>query len=157
MRGMREVHRLQQSLDVTVNRLCALEAEADVKAEFARYLCVLVSAFLERALQEWAYDVGGRLGGTRFERFVQSGMVQYRSPNSEQVLQCVGAFDPAWKDELQSSYAAELEAANSVVNQRHNVAHGRQSNVTLSQFEEYYRFIKRLVRALETFGMGQSG
>jgi hypothetical protein len=54
MTGQAEVKRLKQHLDATFQRIKGLPAGVDmeIQSDFARYLCVLVSGYLEKSVAE---------------------------------------------------------------------------------------------------------
>ncbi len=49
---MREIVSQQNRLDYLFTRISKLEGDAELQAHFARYLCILVSGFLEKAILE---------------------------------------------------------------------------------------------------------
>jgi len=51
--GIQEVWKLKQRLDATFERIDEIDSVAiEVQSDFAKYLCVLVSGFLERSIVE---------------------------------------------------------------------------------------------------------
>ncbi len=58
MTGRAEVDRQRQQLDTTFSRASGLDADAELLSDFARYLCVLVSGFVEQATIELLIESG---------------------------------------------------------------------------------------------------
>lgn len=52
MTGRAEVGRLRQVLEDTFKRAEKVGGDTELQSDFARYLCVLVSGFLEKAVAE---------------------------------------------------------------------------------------------------------
>jgi hypothetical protein len=52
MNGRAEVERLRQHLDATFKRIGSVDSDLELLSDFARYLCVLVSGYIERAVAE---------------------------------------------------------------------------------------------------------
>lgn len=52
MNGRAEVWRLRQRLDATFKRVNLAPADAELQSDFSRYLCVLVSGYVETAVTE---------------------------------------------------------------------------------------------------------
>jgi hypothetical protein len=52
MNGRAEVWRLKQRLDATFERAGRVGSDLELQSDFARYLCVLVSGYMEKAVVE---------------------------------------------------------------------------------------------------------
>ena len=68
MTGRAEVERRRRQLDTTFARARGLDADAELLSDFARYLCVLVSGFVEQATIELLLEYVRN----RSERSIQS-------------------------------------------------------------------------------------
>jgi hypothetical protein len=70
--------------------------------------------------------------------------------NTERLLQFVGAFEKEWRQNLERFVSGERKAAlDSVVANRHNIAHGDPVNITYVQLKEYYRSVCEVVDYVE--------
>jgi hypothetical protein len=52
MIGRREVQRNRHRLDATFERIKRIQADAELQSDFAKYLCILVSGFIETSIKE---------------------------------------------------------------------------------------------------------
>lgn len=138
MSGRQEVHRFRTRLDATFKRGQALDGD-QVRADFARYLCVLVSGFLETSTVELLLDYSTRLSAPNVGAFVDTALERRTNLNVERLSQLLGAFSSDWSDKFGKFLTLERETAvNSVVANRNQIAHGANQGITLVQIQIYY-------------------
>jgi hypothetical protein len=141
----------------TFQRIEALAARANdstvddlVRAHIAQLICVVASGALESACQSilGAYvDKTARHATVKYAK-VQLGRVM--NPNPESIESLIGAFDKVWADSLRVYWQGEVrDAINSIVRNRHNIAHGRSTTVTLGQVLPWVKCAKQFCTKLE--------
>lgn len=148
MTGREEVHRLTQRLDATFARArgAAVGGEPELQSDLAKYLCVLVSGYVERCSAELVSEHSRRTGPRTFERFVDRHARRPQNLNAEKLKQFVGAFDPIWAESLGAYLVDERKAAlDSVVALRHAIAHGQPAEVTLVRIQDYWNQVKKVI------------
>lgn len=148
MTGRAEVRRLEKQLDATFQRIKALGPSGDieVQSDFARYLCVLVSGYLEKSVAELVLDHARRNGGTTLQRFVEYETRRFTNANSRRLLDLLGSFHPDWRRDLERFMVDDLkDAVDSVINLRHTIAHGGTVGVTYQRVSGYYERVKKVV------------
>ncbi len=124
--------------------------QPELRSHWVRYLVVLTSGFLETSVgyiyTEYARVKSeqrvGKYVAARLERPVNLGM--------DRLEQLVRDFDDAWLDELQKhpDFDQIRSSVQSVVSNRHKVAHGDDINTTFSQLEGYYNGVIKLLDIL---------
>lgn len=146
MNGRAEVSRLRQRLDAAFSRVHQLNADAELQSDFARYLCVLVSGFLETAVSELVLEHARRAGAATLQRFVESRTRHFANANSQRLLTLLGSFDPDWRMSLEALLIDDLkDAVDSVVSLRNKIAHGESVGITFQRIADYYDRVKRVV------------
>lgn len=128
--------KLQSELDAInyVRSNCAVaEANPECQAHWARYLCVMVAGFLENALYEVYRDYLDSANLTSMK------LKQTRNPQSGAFINMAKKFNHSWLNELQEfmSDAGRAIAIDTIMRQRHRIAHGEASEITMSQIAEY--------------------
>ena len=149
MTGRNEVHRLTQRLDATFARAKLLgHADSELLADFARYLVILVSGFLENALVEIVLDHARKGSRPSVQRFVQSRLKGQTNMKCQRILDLLGSLDETWRKELEGFLVDEKkDAVDSVIALRNAVAHGEHAGgVTVSRISGYYQQIQLVVR-----------
>jgi len=150
MTGIAEVRRLANVLDATFLRVTKLTAEAELQSDFARYLCVLVSGFLENAVAELLIEHARKHAGPSVLRFIDSEARRITNVNAQRLKSFLGRFDEDWLKDLDAFLVDERKAAvDSIVSLRNRIAHGHSVGVTLVRVKEYYEQVKLVVARLE--------
>lgn len=148
MKGYAELHRLRQSLDAAFSRYPD-SRDLELNSDFAKYLCVLVSGYFERGLQEIAYEYCKDRSQDGIRDFIDHSVRRLRNPSPDTLLPFVGRFSNAWKAELEINYSDELSAVSSVVSHRHRIAHGLPSDISYLRIKEWYESSNRMMDHLE--------
>ena len=145
--GRREVERLRSRLDAVFSRFTDLdEDKLELRADFARYLCVLVSGFLEKAVSELLYEHTRQRSSPTVSRHVGQRLDRFQNASKGRILDLAGSFDHAWRDDLEAFISDEKAAAvGSIVNERHRIAHGEDSTISYVRVKEYREHIDLVV------------
>ena len=126
MTGLAEISRLKQRLDSTFKRANNIGQDAELQSDFARYLCVLVSGYIEKALIELVLEHARQRGAPTLQRFVeQQTTKRFNNPNASRVQELLGSFDTGWQKEIEKFLIDERkDAVDSIVALRNAIAHG---------------------------------
>jgi hypothetical protein len=149
MNGRAEVSRLRKRLDAAFGRMPSSSAEPELQADFAKYLCVLVSGFFENAIVALILDYVERRSAPEIMTYVERQLSRWTNPNAEKIATLFGAFRPEWKDSLDSFLVDQRrDSVNSLVALRHQIAHGASVGTSLSQIKSYYTVIIEVLNHL---------
>lgn len=147
MNGRAEVSRLQKRLDATLARAPQSTTDVEFQSDFAKYFCVLVSGFFENAIIALVLDFAQKRSAEEVSLFIERQLDNWTNPNCEKILQLLGGFKTAWREEVEK-YLADDErksAVNSLVALRHKIAHGESVGTSLSQVKSYYKIVLDVV------------
>jgi hypothetical protein len=146
MTGALEVSRLKGRLDATFQRAPPPSADVEIQSDFARYLCVLVSGFLENAIAALILDFAQRRSSREIASFIEYQLDYWTNPNTEKICSLLGSFSADWRTKSEQFLIDERKAGvNSLVALRHKIAHGESVGTSLSQVKEYYATAKKIV------------
>jgi RiboL-PSP-HEPN len=146
MTARQEVSRLTQRLNGTFERVSKLGDDLELRADFARYLCVLVSGYLEAAVVECAGWYATRRSAPPVAAYVSRNLEHFANPNAERLLQLVGSFNADWRASVEEFLVDERkEAVDSVVALRNQIAHGESVGVTYVRIKAYYDAVREVV------------
>ena len=121
-----------------------------VRSDFACYLCVLVSGFVESVVADIAADHCRNRSSQTVMNYVESRVARPGVLNTERLLQFVGLFNIEWRQMLEQYVAGERkDALDSVVANRNQIAHGESVNLTYARILEYYRNVCQVVDFVE--------
>jgi hypothetical protein len=146
MTGRNEVNRLKQRLDATFKRVKGVGQDAELQADFSKYLCVLVSGYLEKAVFTLVVDHARKVGAPSLQRFVHQRTKNFANAKSQKLINLLGDFDQGWRISLEGILVDDLkDAVDSVVNLRNTIAHGDSVGVTYQTVVDYYLRVQNVV------------
>lgn len=152
MMGQAAVASLRQRLDATFDRASQTSSDAEVLSDLARYLCVLVSGFLEQAVVELVLEHVRRRSSPTVLRHVESQLRRrFTNAKCQRLIELLGTFDPELRTQLEGVLVDEYrDAVDGIVDLRNRIAHGQGSvPLTMDRVREYYERIKSVVEAIE--------
>ena len=148
-----EIARQIVAVRLLIQKTCiAADGELELQAHWAKYLCVLVSGVLENALVELYRDFSSKAASEPVANFAGSRLAKIQNPNADRFVQTARSFKISWGDDLALFLESEgrKDAIDSVMNNRHQIAHGKSSGITvarvgnyLDKAEEVLNFIER--------------
>ena|SRR5438270_10497617 len=150
MRGEQEVRALRQRLDAAFERAKTLMAlDIEVQADFAKYLCILVSGYIETSVAQLAIDYCRRRAQTNVSNYANRELSRLQNVKAERLLQLVGSFSEDWRKDVQSYIEGRRrDALNAVIDSRNKIAHGESVTITYSRIREYDTAIQEIVAFL---------
>ncbi|MGF6265044.1 hypothetical protein OKW49_005972 [Paraburkholderia youngii] len=140
MSGRGEVHRLRSRLDATFGRAPDPTTDPEFQADFAKYLCVLVSGYLESALCALLLGYAQTRSSREVVSFVERQLGPWTNPKAEKIIDLFGSFNQDWRDNLTAFLVDQRkDSVNSLVALRHKIAHGESVGTSLSQIKFHYQ------------------
>ena len=137
----------KQYLDYLFSKSALLKENDELLAHWARYLCVLVSGWLEISVYEIYSDYAQKRSSENVSRYVSSRLRKFQNPKMNNILSLTSDFSMEWRDMLQQCTNGEIkDALDSIVANRHLIAHGESCNISYERLKEYYG---RAVKAIE--------
>jgi hypothetical protein len=144
--GRAEVARLRQRLNNAFDRFPLVGDDTQVKADFARYLCILLSGFLEQAIVALATEHSRVRSARTVLSYASSQLDRFQNPKTERILTLVGQFDLDWRHRSEAFIIDDLkDAVDSVRSLRNQIAHGENVGVTYAQVDQYRQRVEKVV------------
>ena len=140
----------QNRLDALFKKVDQLpEDDLQFLAHWASYLCVLTSGFIEVGMRSILLAYATSSASPSVVRYVDRQLARVQNPNMEIVLQVVRSFSEDSATSLEAFTSGEIAASvNSVIANRHSIAHGKSVDLTLARMKVYYRDSVRMLEAL---------
>lgn len=136
--GRAEVRRRKQQLDATFAQVEGAGFPPELVSHFSRYLCVLVSGFVEQSVKELIAQYVRTKANPQIQRFAGQRMRRVQNIDLDRLKDILESFDPAWWQNLSYRRSDELSALDSVATVRNGVSHGSDSGITLATIKQYY-------------------
>ncbi len=145
-----EVVREKQRLDYLFSKGAAFSEDLEIQSHWARYLCILVSGFIERAIRDAYRQYSVKNAAPYVGNYVGGRLKQFQNPKMDKVIQLTQAFSFDWAEALQSTADEESKAAvDSIVALRNAIAHGENSGITFVRIKNYYERALKVVEIIE--------
>ncbi len=147
---LREILRYKQRLDNLFSKISAFSgrpAEFELRSHWTRYLCVLVSGFLEVSIYEIYTAYAKDKSAPNIANYIEAQLEGFQNPKMGKILQVVEAFNPKWAEEIQNlpDYLKIKNAVDSVVANRHKIAHGEDVDIEYNRLRSWYADVYKLI------------
>lgn len=146
------IHTARNRLDSTFERVASISMEdSELRSDGARYLCVLVSGFLETSVTALIIGYVSQVSHPRAAKLVEKHLRRTTNLKAEKLAQLIGSLDAQWENDLRDFMDDEAKAAiDSVVDLRHQIAHGGHTSVSYNTVRSYYKGVLSTVSFLES-------
>ncbi|NET00521.1 MAG: hypothetical protein F6K62_21110 [Sphaerospermopsis sp. SIO1G2] len=127
-----------------------------MQSEWSKYLCILVSGFLEESLRVLLEKYCQNKASPNIQKFVIKQIDNITNCKTEKIKRILGEFSPTWESEFsqkiheQSKIDGEIKnSIDSVIDNRHKIAHGKSVGMSYSRVSNWYENVKQAVGILE--------
>ena len=147
---MRRHASLKDALDATFARASRIDVgEIELRADFARHLCVLVSGFMDQTIKNYTVEYVRKRSSETVTNHVSHSLINLTNLKSQKLKKHLLSFDKGWESQLDLLLADERKAAvDSVVSLRHGIAHGKPGDVTIARMTTYYADVVKVMTGI---------
>lgn len=143
-------HGTEQKIDFLLKKFRDVTFDDYTQSHIANYACVLLSGLIENAIRDVISAHVEMKATPRISNYVKSQLDRFRNPDPDSVIRLLSSFDAALADRLEDRWSGEIkDAVGSIVGNRHLIAHGRNTTLTLARVGEWFRSAKNLIAFLE--------
>jgi len=141
--------RYERRLENLFNKIQGL-VDLELQAQFARYLCVLLSGFIEVAIRDLLGGYARARANQNISGYVNHKLSRETNLNMSKIVELFNKFNQTWGEELETQTKGELkDAIDSIVANRHKIAHGEDTGVGFLQVKEWYKKTKNVVNIMD--------
>lgn len=124
--------------------------DMELKAQWARYLCVLCCGFLEVSFRAVLVDAATRRSSEEIRNFVEAKLDLSRSPKMGNMIETVALFSKTWSETLERDTAGKIkDSVDSLVVNRHLIAHGQDTGVSYVRVKTWFEDSIHAIEKLE--------
>ncbi len=146
---MLEIHRQKQRLDELFKAANKL-TDVEMQSHWSRYLCVLVSGFLENSIELCLSEYTRRAANPAVSNFVSAKLRGFQNPKMGAIVELFGFFNQDWKTQIDSAAQGQLsDSVNSIVGNRHKIAHGESVSLSMGTLTAYYKDAAAVIELLQ--------
>lgn len=129
------------------------EPDDELRSHLTKYICVLCSGFIENSIYHTFTDIADNsCTPSVVLTYAKAQLYKIQNANSEKIRALTKSFNPVWHD-LIRDYLQENNrgaAINYILKDRHNIAHGRDSDITILKLEGYLNKTTEVIKYIET-------
>jgi len=122
----------------------------EVRAELTKHLCVLTSGMIEVTCRDILTKYSEVRCSPQVLRHVSTSVAGFQNANTAKIIELFSSFDPEavekWCNDLLEEESASI---NSIISNRHQIAHGRSIGLSFDVLQRYYKFALSAVQKLE--------
>jgi len=145
-----DVFREKQKIDHLFKLSSHLAHNDELLANWAKYLCVLTSGFIENSLRLILKCHVANKASPEVVNFVESKINGITNLNEQKISDLLGSFSSDWKKNFSVTRTNEQkDAIDSVVANRHLIAHGRSVGLTLTRMKDYYEEVVKAITLID--------
>lgn len=143
-------HGTEQKIDFLLKKFRDGAFDDYTQSHIANYACVLLSGLIENAIRDIISTHVEKKAAPRISNYVKSQLDRFRNPEPDSVTRLLSSFDAMLADKLEGYWSGEIkDAVGSIVGNRHLIAHGRSTTLTLARVTEWFKSTKRFIAFLE--------
>ena len=135
-----ELNRQLHKINKLIKQAKTFNVDGELQAHFTKYICIRFSGFIENAITITFTDIAAKScdSGVSFN-YIKSQLFKIQNANSEKIRNLARAFKTSWHDILRDYMQIDNRGSsiNYILKDRHNIAHGRDTTVTLRQLEQH--------------------
>ncbi len=122
-----------------------------MRSHWAKYLCILSAGFLENAIEEVYGDFVRVAASKPVADYATSVLSRIQNPNATRFIEVARSFRQDWGVALEAyvNQDGRREAINSIMKNRHEIAHGKYSGITIAQIRDYFDKAVEVVEFIE--------
>jgi hypothetical protein len=138
-----------QSLFKRTKHACGNDIE--MQAHWAKYLCVLCAGFLENALIEVYSEFCNKAASEAVANFAGRSLQKIQNPKTSRFIEISAYFNNSWSEKLREfvDEYGRREAIDSIMANRHLVAHGKKSDITVARLRDYITKALEVIEFIE--------
>lgn len=131
-------HREKQKLDNLFKKISAI-SDTELKAQWAKYLCILTSGFIENSIRSIISEYSKNKAAPPLATFVTSKIQSVTNLKNNNIKALLSSFNSEWCEKYDSNITDEqIASIDSIVANRHLIAHGRNVGITYTIVKNYY-------------------
>ena len=154
MRNVRLVAQYDRIQSLLERTRTATWEDIELQGYWGRYICIMAAGLLENSIREIYSDYVRSASSPQVSSFATSSLQNILNPNSNRFIQVASSFSQEWgrslEEFLNANEGERKDAIDSIINNRHQIAHGRNTSVSVVRVSNY------LIRAVEVIDFIES-
>jgi len=121
-----------------------------IRSHWARYLCILSYGYVETSVRTILQEYTKNKSHQFISNFVEKRLEQFRNATMNNIKSLIQAFSQSWVESIIEDIDHEIiDAVNSLANNRHQIAHGKNTAVSFVYVKNWHTKSVDLIKYLE--------
>lgn len=123
----------------------------ELVSHLTKYLCVLVSGYFEKSIYLLLLKYSEEKSHDYIKNFIHNNLKTFTNANTEKIERLFKKFDDSWVIKLTEidNYDEVKASINSLIGQRHKIAHGGDSTIGFVSLKEYYKNVNKMIEHIQ--------
>jgi hypothetical protein len=124
----------------------------DLQSHWSRYLCILLSGLIENSIKEIYSNYIVKNSAKAVADYAIAYLSTVSNPKTEKILSIVGSFKKEWQHDLEIyvSDNGRKDAIDSVMANRHLIAHGKDVGLTIARLNQFFIRVIEVLEHIES-------
>lgn len=124
--------------------------DEEAKSNLSRYLCILTSGYIEESIRLLIRDYTATKASPKILNHINLTTKNQTNFNCEKIEAFLSSFDSKWRDDFENSLTfEERDAINSVIANRHLIAHGQNVGISYINVKSWYKAVKNSIEKIQ--------
>ena len=128
-------------MDLLFNYFADIKMDDELRSHIARYLIVLISGMYEDMIKSLITEFAFKENiNKEIKNFLSRQItIIFRNPKFENITRILNRFNKTWIKQLKGKVNEEnINALDSIINNKNLIAHGDKSTITFQDIKSYY-------------------
>lgn len=135
--------------DELIKRVTVAGVDELVVSATCQHVCVLMAGALETAIKEILSGHCVRKSAPTVASYSAKRISGFRNADPDKILEMLAQFEPSWSAAIEVFWSGEIKGhIGSIVGNRHNIAHGRPTEVSIARIKEWRGSLQKLIDKL---------
>lgn len=140
----------KQRIDALFDKVKELGDDPELIAHWSRYLCVLVSGFIEASVRTLLADYLSSRSAPEVATFAGQRLREFSNAKMNKILVLLGEFGNEYRMRIEKAVEGELkDAVDGVVSNRHLIAHGQDVGIGFGTIKQYFGKVVKAIEEIE--------
>ncbi|MGI2183171.1 HEPN domain-containing protein [Shewanella oncorhynchi] len=134
------------------NTQISTHGDLELQGHWGRYLCILVSGFLENAISAVYIDFVSESASPAVIKYATNIINKINNPKSNRFVETAKQFKVEWGEELEIFFRNNdnyKTAIDNIMTNRHLIAHGKNSSISVHNVSLYFYDSVEVIKFIE--------
>lgn len=132
--------------------LAEAQGDDEVKSNLANLLCIRISGVIETYLKTKISDYSDKKVPKQISRYLSFKFSDITNLKESKLRDVLGQFSTEWQSKFEAFIQDNQQlksSLDSLITNRHNIAHGQRVSLTLRLVRQYYEDAKKVIEELD--------